>query len=71
MPIEKQERNEQLSSAIQELSSKHQEVVMLKVWGELTFDEIGKTLGIPLHTAASRYRHALGNLKTILTKQPK
>ena len=42
---------------------------MLKVWGELTFDEIGKTLGIPLHTAASRYRHALGNLKTILTKQ--
>ena len=68
--MEKQERHEQLAAAIEQLSSKHQEVLMLKVWGEMTFDEIGKTLNIPLHTAASRYRYALANLKTILSKQP-
>lgn len=69
-PLEKQERQEELTAGIKQLSDKHQEVLILKVWGEMTFDEIGKTLGIPLHTAASRYRHALGSLKTILTKQP-
>lgn len=68
--LEKQERHEQLAVSIQELSSKHQEVLMLKVWGGMTFDEIGKTLDIPLHTAASRYRHALTNLKSILCSQP-
>ena len=68
--LEKQERHEQLADSIQELSSNHQEVLMLKVWGEMTFDEIGKTLDIPLHTAASRYRHALANLKSILSSQP-
>ena len=68
--LEKQERHEQLAVSIRELSSKHQEVLMLKVWGKMTFDEIGKTLDIPLHTAASRYRHALVNLKSILSSQP-
>jgi RNA polymerase sigma-70 factor (ECF subfamily) len=69
--LEKQERHEALENGIKQLSPKHQEVLMLKVWGDLTFEEIGSTLGIPLHTAASRYRHALSNLKNILTKLPK
>ena len=68
--LEKKECHDQLEEAIRKLSSKHQEVLMLKVWGELTFEEIGKTLGIPLHTAASRYRHGLANLKAILSTQP-
>jgi RNA polymerase sigma-70 factor (ECF subfamily) len=68
--LEKQERHDQLEEAIQQLSANHQEVLMLKVWGELTFEEIGNTLGIPLHTAASRYRHGLANLKAIISKQP-
>ena len=69
--LEKKECHIQLEEAIRQLSSKHQEVLMLKIWGELTFEEIGKTLEIPLHTAASRYRHALTYLKSILSRQPK
>ena len=68
--LEGQERKQQLEESIRHLSSNHQEVLMLKVWGELTFEEIGQTLGIPLHTAASRYRHALANLRNILSAQP-
>jgi len=68
--LEKQERHQALEKAIQQLPSKHQEVLMLKIWGDLTFEEIGSTLGIPLHTAASRYRHALTKLKKSLSKLP-
>jgi len=38
-------------------------VVTLKIWGELTFDEIARTLDESLNTVASRYRYALQKLK--------
>jgi len=40
-----------------------QEVLVLKTWGELTFQEIANTLDISTNTAASRYRYALDHLK--------
>ena len=39
------------------------EVVTLKIWGELTFDEIARILDESLNTVASRYRYALQKLK--------
>jgi RNA polymerase sigma-70 factor (ECF subfamily) len=39
------------------------EVLMLKIWGDLTFDEISRTLDLSLNTVASRYRYALQKLK--------
>ena len=36
---------------------------MLKIWGDLTFGEIGRTLDLSLNTVASRYRYALQKLK--------
>ena len=44
----------------------YREVVTLKVWGELTFQQIAETVGIPLNTAASRYRYALEHLREAL-----
>jgi RNA polymerase sigma-70 factor (ECF subfamily) len=38
-------------------------VVHLKIWEQLTFREIGKTLAISANTAASRYRYALDKLR--------
>jgi len=35
----------------------------LKVWGGLTFAEIGKSLEISNNTAASRYRYAMEQLE--------
>ena len=56
-----------LEEAVQQLSKDQQEVVVLKVWGELTFKKVASTLQICNNTAASRYRYALDNLKKQLT----
>ena len=39
----------------------------MKIWGERTFEQIGAQLAISPHTAASRYRYALGALRKSLT----
>ena len=65
--LETEERNSLLEDAVQQLSKQQQEVVVLKVWGELTFQEIAETLTISNNTAASRYRYALDHLKKQLT----
>ena len=45
------------------MPEKNREVVMLKIWSELTFAQIADTLDIPLNTAASRYRYGLEMLR--------
>jgi RNA polymerase sigma-70 factor, ECF subfamily len=53
----------QLEKSIKELPEKFAEVIVMKIWGERTFAEIGETLGISQNTAASRYRYGLEALK--------
>lgn len=57
------EQGELLEEALKDLPEKFAEVVVMKIWGGRTFDDIGKTLGISLHTAASRYRYGLEALR--------
>lgn len=52
-----------LRKAVEALPLKLREVVMLKIWGGITFAEIGQTLDISHNTAASRYRYALEQLQ--------
>ena len=53
----------ELSAAIGELPSDQRAVVHLKLWEELTFEQIAGTLNIPPNTAASRYRYGLDKLR--------
>jgi RNA polymerase sigma-70 factor (ECF subfamily) len=55
-----------LAAAVERLPNEQREVVVLKIWNELTFAEIGHVLEISQNTAASRYRYALGALKKTL-----
>ena len=55
-----------LTAAVERLPNEQREVVILKIWNEFTFAEIGSVLEISQNTAASRYRYALGALKKIL-----
>ncbi len=64
-PDEAAFRNE-LSAALGELPADQRAVVHLKLWTGLTFEEIAATLGIPLNTAASRYRYGLDKLRARL-----
>lgn len=65
-PIEDKERDALLVEAVHQLAPEQQEVLVLKIWAQLTFEEIAHTLDIPSNTAASRYRYALKNLKSSL-----
>jgi RNA polymerase sigma-70 factor (ECF subfamily) len=58
-----------LAGALDRLPHDQREVVVMKVWNELTFAEIAEALGISQNTAASRYRYALTGLKKILQPQ--
>ena len=56
----------QLEDKLKELPEKFAEVIVMKIWGERTFAEIGEILGISQNTAASRYRYGLEALKKSL-----
>jgi RNA polymerase sigma-70 factor (ECF subfamily) len=57
------ETRTQLEASLKELPPKFAEVILMKIWGEQTFSEIGEILGISQNTAASRYRYGLEALK--------
>ncbi len=61
------ERRDAIEAALRRLPAEQREVLTLKIWGELTFDEIARQLDIPANTAASRYRYALAALRRELT----
>ena len=63
VPLEQDERKQALLRAVERLPAEQKEVLTLKIWAELTFDEIARTLDESLNTVASRYRYALQKLK--------
>lgn len=67
-PFETKERNTEISSAMRKLPESQREVLTMKIWSQLTFQEIGEALGISENTAASRYRYALEALRRSLGK---
>jgi RNA polymerase sigma-70 factor (ECF subfamily) len=63
------ERADLVSSALCALNPEQREVVELKIYAGLTFREIAEVAGVPLATAATRYRAALERLKAWLARQ--
>jgi RNA polymerase sigma-70 factor (ECF subfamily) len=57
------ESQQQLGAAMDCLPHEQREVLVMKIWNELTFAEIAEALGISQNTAASRYRYALTALR--------
>ncbi len=55
-----------LQVALSKIPEKFREVLTLKIWGDLTFHQIGETLDISVNTAASRYRYGLDALRKIV-----
>ena len=64
-PDEKYFRDE-LAGALGALPEEQRAVVHLKLWEELTFEEIAAALDISPNTAASRYRYGLDKLRARL-----
>ncbi len=55
-----------VQNALAQLPVEQTEAVVLKIWYEMTFAEIGQILDISPNTAASRYRYGLAKLREIL-----
>lgn len=55
-----------VQEALQRLPEAQREVVHLKVYMNMTFDEIADLTRVPPDTAASRYRYALAKLRETL-----
>jgi len=55
-----------LESAIRALPVEQSEVLVMRIWGELTFDEIATVTNVSINTVASRYRYAIGKLRELL-----
>ena len=64
-PVEERERHQAVQSALLTLSMEYREVVVLRHFTDLSYDEIAATLGIPPKTVKSRLytaRQQLGGL---------
>jgi RNA polymerase sigma-70 factor (ECF subfamily) len=61
------ESRHQLWRALDQLSPKLREAVVLRYWGQHTYQEIGQILGCPLSTAQSRVRLAYERLRELLS----
>ncbi len=61
--LEEQEFRGALAAALGQLPVEQRVVVHLKLWEEMTFEQIAETLGIPVNTAASRYRYGVDKLR--------
>jgi RNA polymerase sigma-70 factor (ECF subfamily) len=56
--------------ALAGLPREQRETIVLKIWHEYTFEEIGELLDISPNTAAGRYRYGLQKLKKCLQGAP-
>lgn len=63
------EAQQALGAALDRLPAEQREVLVMKIWNELTFADIAEVVGISQNTAASRYRYALATLKKNLVDQ--
>jgi RNA polymerase sigma-70 factor (ECF subfamily) len=52
-----------VAMALEDLPPEQRAVVHLKLWEDMTFDQIAEILGVSINTAASRYRYALDKLR--------
>jgi RNA polymerase sigma-70 factor (ECF subfamily) len=62
----REEERADLERALVALPEAQRQVVLLRVWGQLTFQEIADLGEVPLSTVASRWRYALDHLRARL-----
>ena len=67
--VEHDERRQLIEAALATLAGEQRQVVVLKLWGGLTFAQVAEALEIPANTAASRYRYALEALRRQLSEE--
>jgi RNA polymerase sigma-70 factor (ECF subfamily) len=60
---EKDEFRRSVEAALERLPEEQRQVLVLKIWGELTLEQIGQVMEVSPNTAASRFRYGLTALR--------
>jgi RNA polymerase sigma-70 factor (ECF subfamily) len=60
--LEQEETYREVWTALRKIPADQSEIVVLKIWEEMTFAQIAKLLSVSPATAASRYRYAMEKL---------
>jgi RNA polymerase sigma-70 factor (ECF subfamily) len=68
-PAEQEERRAAIDAALAGLPDNQREVLVMKIWGGLSFPQIAEALRISHNTAASRYRYALDKMREQLAEE--
>jgi RNA polymerase sigma-70 factor (ECF subfamily) len=68
-PLEQEELCASVTAALRNLPENQREVLVMKIWGGLSFPQIAEALRISANTAASRYRYALVKLREQLAEE--
>jgi RNA polymerase sigma-70 factor (ECF subfamily) len=68
-PVERRQLGERVQQALKALSKEYREVIVLRYFGELSYEEIGETIGLPEKTVKSRLFSARQRLAEILSAQ--
>jgi RNA polymerase sigma-70 factor, ECF subfamily len=66
---EREESYRAVWAALRTLPPEQAEVVVLKIWEEMTFAQIGEILNLSPNTIASRYQYAMSKLTRRLTSE--
>lgn len=65
--LDQEDTSREVWAALRTLPTEQSEIVVLKIWEEMTFAEIAIVLDISSSTAASRYRYAIEKLTAKLS----
>jgi RNA polymerase sigma factor (sigma-70 family) len=68
-PLEQNERRTAIEIALRALPDGQREVLVMRIWGVLSFPQIASALGISVDTAKSRHRYALAKLREQLAEE--
>src|ERR1035437_9900818 len=65
--IEKRQVHDSVRKLVEELPEEQREVIVLRIYADLSFKEISDLTGVSINTALGRMRYALINLRKLIT----
>ena len=63
---EQQEEADLISARLNDLPPAQREAIVLRIWGDLTFQQIATIVGVSINTVAARYRYGLAAMRRSL-----
>jgi len=67
--IEKRQVHESVRKMVEELPDEQREVIVLRIYADLSFKQISELTGVSINTALGRMRYALINLRKLIEEK--